>query len=137
MSLLLIIQFSLMIGAIQAKDAADSAEVYLSQLLENSHETVSSQDSQQILDVVTSEFPVLGSYFGIANFSGHNTSELSAVMHETMLSYLHSYIWHRVWWILGIIIVACIIAVCFEEKEYTGSNLRDYPDITVYPEDNI
>ena len=32
LAVLLVIQFSLMIGAMQAKDAADSAELYLNQL---------------------------------------------------------------------------------------------------------
>lgn len=135
LAILLIVQFSLMIGAIQAKDAADSAEIYLNQLLEDNIGTIGARDSQRVLDAVTDEFPILGTYFGVANFSGHETSKLPESMHSTMISILNSYIWQRVWWIIGIIIVACIIAVCFEKKEYKDSNFGNYPDITYYPED--
>lgn len=114
--ILLVIQTSLMIGAIQAKDAADSAEIYLNQLLEDHYGTVGAQDSQRVLDAVTNEYPIIGSFFGVADFSGHDASDLAESMHETMIDHLNSYIWHRVWWILGIILVACVIAVCFEKK---------------------
>lgn len=137
LAILLVIQSSLMIGAMQAKDAADSAKIYLDQMLESSYGTVGVQDSQKVLEAVTAEFPLLGTYFGFADFSGNDISELSESMHETMTDYLNSYIWHRVWWMLGIIVMACVIAVCFERKEYTGSNLNDYPDITIYPEDYL
>lgn len=116
LAILLLIQTSLMIGAIQTKDAADSAEIYLSQLLENSHGTIGAQDSQRILDAITEEFPIIGTYFGVADFSGHDVSDLSSSMHETMIGYLNSYIWHRVWWILGIIIIACLIVMLFDKR---------------------
>lgn len=122
LAILLVIQTSLMIGAMQAKDAADSAEIYLSQLLEGSYGTVGAQDSQRILDKITEEFPIIGSYFGLANFSGHDASELAESMHETMISYLNSYIWHRVWWILGFIFVACLVVVLFENSKQNNHN---------------
>ena len=115
LAILLTIQFSLMIGAIQAKDAVDSAKIYLNQLLENANGTVGAQDSQKILDAVTDEYPIIGSYIGVANFSGNDVTQLSEAMHETMTNYLNSYIWHRVWWILGIIVVACIIVMLFDK----------------------
>ena len=116
LAVLLIIQTSLMIGAIQAKDAADAAQLYLNQLLENSYGTVGAQDSQHVLEAVTTEFPLLGTYFGFADFSGNDVSELAESMHSTMIAYLSSYTWRRVWWILGIIVVAVII-VCIFEKD--------------------
>lgn len=115
LAVLLIIQLSLMIGAIQAKDAVDSAEIFLNQLLENTYGTVGARDSQKILDAVTEEYPIIGSYIGVANFSGSDVTQLSEAMHETMTNYLNSYIWHRVWWILGIIVVACIIVMLFDK----------------------
>lgn len=117
LAILLIVQCSLMIGAIQAKDAVDSAEIYLNQLLEDKYGTISAQDSQKVMDAITENFPIIGNFIDIADFSGHDISDLPEVMHDSMDSYLSSYIWHRVWWILGIIAVACIIAVCFEKKD--------------------
>lgn len=126
LAILLVIQTSLMIGAMQAKDAADSAEIYLSQLLEDSYGTVGAQDSQRILDKITEEFPIIGTYFGLANFSGHDASELAESMHETMIDYLNSYIWHRVWWILGIIVVACFVVMMFDKPaSYSSAHHRN------------
>jgi len=126
LALLLVIQFSLMIGAMQAKDAADSARIALSQMVEDRYGTVSAQDSQQIMDEVTERFPVIGSFLNIANFSGHDISELPDTMHETMTNYLSSYIWHRVWWILGIIVIAVIVVMLFEKPvSYDSANRRN------------
>ena len=119
LAILLIIQSSLMIGAIHAKDAVDSAEIYLNQLLENSYGTVGAQDSQKILDAVTEEYPIIGSYIGVANFSGNDVTNLAESMHETMISYLNSYIWNRVWWILGMIVVACLVVMMFDKRSPT------------------
>jgi hypothetical protein len=117
LAILLIVQCSLMIGAIQAKDMVDSAEIYLNQLLEDKYGTVSAQESQKVMDAITENFPIIGNFIDIADFSGHDISELPEVMHNSMENYLSSYVWHRVWWILGIIVVACIIAACFEKKD--------------------
>ena len=126
MAVLLIIQFSLMIGAIQAKDAADSAEIYMQQLLEDSYGTVDARDSQRVLDAVTNEFPIIGTYLGIANFSGTDVSDLAESMHSTMTTYLSSYIWHRVWWSLGIIVVACVLVMLFDRGNHSTNSSRDH-----------
>lgn len=116
-AVLLLIQTSLMIGAIQAKNAVDSAEIYLSQLLENSHGTLGTQDCQRILVALTEEIPIIGTYFGVDNFSINDMSNLPEAMHDTMIEKLNNYIWHRVWWIFGITVVAFVIAICFEKKD--------------------
>lgn len=116
LAILLVVQFSLMIGAIQAKDAVDSAEVYLHQMLENDHSIVSANDSQRIFDSVREVYPIIGSFWGLADYAGHEASELPEVMHEVMSDYLTSYVWHRLWWILGIITVACLIVMLYDKR---------------------
>ena len=116
LAILLMIQTSLMIGAIQAKDAADSAEIYLNQLLEGRYGTVGAQDSQRVLDAVTNEFPIIGTFFGVADFSGHDVSDLAESMHNTMIAHLNSFIWHRIWWILGMVMVACVVVMLYERR---------------------
>lgn len=134
LSVLLVIQLSLMIGAIEAKSLSESARIYLEQMFENKVGTIGKQDSQAILDAVNENFSIIGSYIGYADFSGNDISEVAESMTQTMNSYLSSYIWHRVWWIIGFILVACIIAVCFEKKEYVPTNSYD-DNYFVYPED--
>ena len=116
LAVLLIVQFSLMIGAIQAKDAADSAEIYLNQLVEDKFGAISAQDSQQVMDEITEKFPIIGSFIDIADFSGHDISELPEVMHDTMIDYLSSYIWHRVWWLVVIVVAACLVVMLYAKQ---------------------
>lgn len=125
MAILLIIQLSLMKGAMQAKDAADSAEIYMTQLLEDASGVFGAQDSQRVLDAITDEFPIIGLFVdGVADFSGTSVSDLAESMHSKIVAYLSSYIWHRVWWTLGIIVIACIVVVLLENK---GTYIRTSP----------
>ena len=117
MAMLLVIQLSLMIGAMQAKDTADAAKIYTTQLLEDASGIVGAQDSQMVLDAITEQFPIIGTFVGFADFSGTTVSDLAESMHRTIVDFLNTYIWHRVWWILGIVVVACLIVSCFSKNE--------------------
>lgn len=108
---MLTIQSSLLIGAIQAKSTVDSAEIYLTQLTENEYGTISTNTSQAILDRVTEEFPLIGVYVDICDFGGNDISDLPTVMADTLRSYISTFIWHRVWWILGFIVTALAIVL--------------------------
>jgi hypothetical protein len=114
LAILLTIQFSLMIGAIEARSEVESAEIYLSQMLENQTGIIGKQDSQRILDAVNENFPIISSYIGLADFSGHDISEVAESLTDSMDSYLSSYIWHRAFWIIGIIIVSIVIVMLFD-----------------------
>lgn len=49
------------------------------------------------MDAITEKLPIIGTYIDIADFSGHDISEIPKIMHDSMIDYLNSYIWHRVW----------------------------------------
>lgn len=118
-SMLLIVQFSLMIGAIQAKEATDSAKIFLTQMLENASGRVTAQESQKVMDALTESYPIIGVYLNLADFSGHDASELADSMCETMNSYLSSYIWYRVLWSLCIIMVGCLVVMMYDKRNPT------------------
>lgn len=123
LAILLTVQSSLLIGAASAKNTVDAAEIYLTQMFENEYGTISTKDSQAILDKITTEFPIIGTYVGICDFGGNDVSDLPAVMADTMRDYLNSYIWHRVWWILGFTAVALIV-VLIVPGTGKGGNLK-------------
>ena len=129
-ALLLIVQISLMIGAFRAKWAAEPAHIYLCQLLENRYGTVGANDSQQIIDNVTEHFPIIGVYINIADFSGHDVSDLAEAMYETMISYLNTYIWHRILWSLCIIIIACLIVMMYDKRNPTNNKPKQKATLT-------
>ena len=133
LAFLLIIQFSMLIGAVQAKGEVDSAEIYLQQISENKYGIIDANESQALLNEVTNEFPLIGTYIGVCNFAGHSMEDIASAMADTMRSYLTTFIWHRVWWILGFIVTAgvlvCVIPGTGRRK---GKNLSDtsYDDYT-------
>lgn len=119
LSILLIIQCSLMIGSIQARGEIIAVKIYLSQLVENKYGTINAQESQKIMDSVDEQFPIVGVFVNMANFAGHDISELPEAMSETLDDYLSSYIWHHFLCILGIIIVACLIVMLYDKRNPT------------------
>jgi hypothetical protein len=120
MAVLLTIQCSLLVGAIEAKSVAGSMEIYLNQQLEGQQGIVGARDSQEIMNNVIDHFPIIGTYLGIANFAGHEISDIAQVMHDTMVDYLNTYIWHRVFWILGIIVVGCVVVLFFDKPNVSA-----------------
>lgn len=121
LAVLLAIQSTLLIGALEAKDATDAAELYLNQLLEGSQGVISAKESQQVMDALTEKFPLIGVYANIADFSGNDWAELPRVIHDTLTSYLNSFIWHRVWWSLAIIALACLVVMLFDKRALSSS----------------
>ncbi len=121
LAVLLAIQSTLLIGAHEAKDATDAAELYLNQLLEGSQGVISAKESQQVMDALTEKFPLIGVYANIADFSGNDWAELPRVIHDTLTSYLNSFIWHRVWWSLAIIALACLVVMLFDKRALSSS----------------
>ncbi len=113
LAILLVVQFSMMIGAMQAKGAVDEAETYLTQLVEEKQAIVSTEGGQQAIEAIKERFPIIGNYIDSTGLSDLEISELPEAMHEEMAGYLSSFIWHRVWWIVGIIVAACILVIYF------------------------
>lgn len=107
--LLLVIQFSLMMGAFEAKSYVDGIEITISRMVEGVSGIVSAEESQKILEEATGGNQLFGLFFNTCNFSGNDYEDLPAVMAETFRSGLNSYIWRRIWWTLGIIVLGILI----------------------------
>lgn len=99
----------------EVEDKVDAVEVRIEQIMENFYGTLSATDSQQLLDRLNEEFPLMSLYVDTANFSGTNTLSIASSMKEALDDYLDSYIWHRVFWSIGMIFIACLIAICFDK----------------------
>lgn len=121
LAILLTIQFTLLIGAAQADNAVDSVEITINQLMENASGSFGATDSQKLLDYVTDEYPIIGVYIGTCDFTGNTPETIASAMAQTMHDFLSSYIWHRIFWIVGFCIVASVIAIVFRKKatDYT------------------
>jgi len=124
LAILLLIQTTLMIGAIKAKDTADAAKQYVCEMVESYQGIVSADESQEVIAAVADEFPIISKFVDLTAFYGSNIAELPNTIHASVVGYLDSYIWHRIWWILGIIVVACGVVMIFARSSFsnTGSD---------------
>lgn len=116
LAILLFIQTTLMFGAMQAKDMADAAQQYVSEMIEGYQGIVNTDESQKVIENVTDEFPIIGKFVDLTSFNGLDVSDLPAAIHASIVDYLNSYLWRRVWWILGIVIVACAVVMLFNDN---------------------
>lgn len=130
--ILLTIQLSLMCGAIEVKGYVDATEVYVTQLVEGLSGVLTANESQQILDKVTEENPLLGVYFNICNFAGTEIQDLPSRMAEVFRDNLNTYIWHRVFWSLGITVVGVVIAICARKRPTTYNFDSSLEDLGIY-----
>ena len=124
LAILLLIQTSMAIGAIKAKETADAAKQYVCEMMESYQGIVNTDESHEVIDAVKDEFPLIDKFVDLTALYGKNVADLPNTIHSNITDYLNTFIWHRVWWIMGIIIVACIIIVLFENNNITRTSSR-------------
>ena len=125
---LLLTQFTLLFGAMEAKSLVDTVEIFVSQSLEslqvNPTDVISGADSQQMLNLIIQQFPILGVFVGTCTFSGTQYSELAQAIGETLGDYLNAYMWRCIFWTLGFVIVAMAIAILVPNAGYKDTANR-------------
>lgn len=121
---LLAIQFSLLIGAMQVRSSTDAVEMTVNQMVEGMYGTLGANDSQQLLDELMEEMPLLGVYVNTADFSGNTYEEVGSAVAETMHEYLSWYALRRLLWICGFTVVGCFIAMMYDKGPGTRTDRR-------------
>lgn len=119
---LLLTQFTLLFGAMETKSLVDSIEIFVSRSLESLHVTptaaITGEDSQEMLNLIIQQFPILGVFADTCTFTGTQYSELAQTIGETLRDYLNSYMWRRIFWTLGFVVVATTIAILVPSAGY-------------------
>lgn len=121
---LLAIQFSLLIGAMQVRSSTDAVEMTVNQMVEGMYGTLGANDSQQLLDELMEEMPLLGVYVNTADFSGNTYEEVGSAVSETIHEYLSWYALRRLLWICGFVVVGCFIAMMYDKGPGTRTDRR-------------
>ena len=92
------------------------------QQMVNSHfpsdREVSKQESEQVIDWLVTEYPILQHYFDTGEFTGYTAQQLPAVMGAEIRSFLRFYILRRLLWCLGFVIVGAVLVIRSIAKEY-------------------
>ena len=113
---------TVMVGAIKVSSATTAMEMWLNQYLYNFEGIADIKSSQEIGDLLNEEFPILGSYVNLFDFSGYPIKELPFVMADAVRDEMGDQIWSNILWTLAFIAAAVIISLYFDrgEPEYVG-----------------
>ena len=129
LAFLLICNFSIAIGAYQVKDSTDAMGLSLKQLTENAYGFVNANESQAVFDILIDEYPMLGNYLQIADFSGNHVSDLAMAIPQVVRKEMNDVIWSNILWALGYIVMACVVVMIFDKGKGRKA-ITDYDDIT-------
>lgn len=106
-------QSILLCGAVTIKSYGDDIEAAINSMVAGlPQETVLTQaDSQQLLDAISSEWPLVGYYVNLADFRGHTPRTVAAAMADELDSYMNWYIFRRVCWSLLFVAVGAAVVI--------------------------
>lgn len=112
--LLLAFQCTMIVGAIKIIRISPYYEAQIQQMV-NSHfpsdREVSKQESEQLVEWLVTEYPILQHYFNSGEFTGYTSQQLPIVMGAEIRSFLRFYIMRRLLWCLGFVIVGAVLVI--------------------------
>lgn len=119
LGILLIYECTLICGSLAiiraADDFHDIATTVVSTMVESGDylpgTIVDKEESQQVMDQIVEQHPILGHFVNLADFSGNTLADLPDRMTDTMKSYMRWYIVRRLLWALGFVLVAAVIVI--------------------------
>ena len=126
LTIVFLVQFTLMFGAFKAKEYVDTVETEVSQLAEGISGAVSSEETKEIIDELRSENYMFDLFMNNISFQVEDVTELPHVIAQTYRDKLNSFLWERFWWILGSMVLAIIIMILTRERsssfDFDGMN---------------
>lgn len=130
LAFLLTCNLSIVIGAFQVKETTEAMEVSLRQLSETVSGVVNANESQEIFDFLVDQYPLLGNYLQLADFSGNNVTDLVFAMPQEVRSEMNDVIWSNLLWALVYIVIACLVVMIFD-KGQGRKRMSDYDGMTI------
>ncbi len=110
----------LICGALTIKGYCTDIEMYVNTLVAGfpDYTVFTQEDSQQILDKIRVEVPIVAYYLDWADFHGHTPENIAAAMADEMRSYMNWFILRRVGWSLLFIVIGAVFVIKTMEAEY-------------------
>lgn len=126
----------LMCGAITIKSGSDEIRAYINRMVEDIPEGIpfSTSNSQQILDNICEEYPIVGEYVGLADFKGHDSSDIADAMVEELNSFMNWYILRRVGWSILFVVIGAVVVIKTMDK--FGGTVKKAPTTNRYVYDD-
>lgn len=117
-------QSVLLCGAVTIRSYSDDVEEAINLWVRDVPEYVQFDraDSQQLLEWINEEWPLVSYFLDTANFRGHTPLNIASAMADELRDYMTRFIWRRVGWSLLFVVVAAFVVV--QTMEQTGRGRR-------------
>lgn len=119
--LLLSFQCVLVVGSLKIIDMSDEYENRISAIVDNvfsPSDEVSLAQASDVIDTIIDEFPILQYYIGGGEFSGFTAKELPHAIAQELRSFMRWYIFRRILWCLGFVIVGAVCVIRSMSRGY-------------------
>ena len=124
--LFLSIQCILIVGSFKIIHATDYYEVEISRIVDNTYDAtdeVTLGQADKIIQGIIKRFPLLHYYIDENNFSGYTAKELPHAIADELRSFMRWYIFRRILWCLGFVIIGAICVIKSLSKQYKPSRI--------------
>lgn len=125
--LLLAFQCTMIVGAIKIINISPYYESQIQQMVSTyfpPSQEVTGQESEQVIDWLVTEYPILQHYFDTGEFTGYTAQQLPAVMGAEIRSFLRFYILRRLLWCLGFVIMGAVLVIRSISKKYEKKDIK-------------
>ena len=121
--LFLSFQCILIVGSLKIISMTDEYEQRITSIVESVYspsDMVSMPQASDVIDTIIDEFPILEYYIGGGEFSGFTAEQLPHAIADELRSFMRWYIFRRILWCLGFVIVGAICVIKSLSKNYQG-----------------
>lgn len=115
------IQCILIVGSIKIINTTDYYEIEITRIVDNAYDAndeVTIGQSDEIIKEIIGEFPILHYYIGGGEFSGFTAKELPHAMADELRSFMRWYIFRRILWCLGFVVVGAFLVIRSLSRNY-------------------
>ena len=121
--LFLSFQCILIVGSLKIISMTDEYEQRISYIIESAYspsDMVSMPQASDVIDTIIDEFPILEYYIGGGEFTGFTAAQLPHAIADELRSFMRWYIFRRILWCLGFVVVGAICVIKSPSKNYQG-----------------
>ena len=108
------IQCILIVGSLKILDTTDYYEVQIANIVDKTYDAadeVTMGNADDIIKSVIADYPLLQYYISGGEFSGFTAKELPHAIAEELRSFMHWYIFRRILWCLGFVVIGAILVI--------------------------
>lgn len=106
-------QAVLLCGAITIKSYCEDIEIVINNRVKDipSHVQLDQESSQQMLDQIAKEWPLIENFLGGVDLTGHTSATIAQSITKEIRSFMNSFILRRIGWSLLFVVGSAIIVI--------------------------